>query len=196
MSRHRWMVVMVGIALVATLGSAARADMRTKTVRLVPEKAWTASKGPLHVTHATALTDPKAVEFSERMDDWMVKAFEHLKYQVAAEAPVVVHIDIDRFDFGSQAKRLITGFGGKGLVVGTLVIKQGDQEVGRYRFSSHLSGGFMGGSVDAMAKEVGPPLVLKLDKGEVDDALHEGATEGATDAAPDEAAPAASPAPH
>ena len=192
MSKHRWMVVMVGIVFVATLASAARADMRTKTVRLVPEKAWTATKGPLRVSHDTALTDPKAVEFGERMDDWMVKAFEHLKYQVAADAPLDVHIDIDRFDFGSQAKRLITGFGGKGLVVGTLVIKQGDQEVGRDRLSSHLSGGFMGGSVDAMAKEVGPPLVLKLDKGEVDDALHEGATD-----APDaEAAPAASPAPH
>ncbi|HEV8631565.1 MAG TPA: hypothetical protein VGV61_14705 [Thermoanaerobaculia bacterium] len=179
MRKREWTVLTSAVVALLCVASAARADLRTKGIRLVPEKAWTATKGPVRVTHATELADPQAVEFGNLMDGWVRKACDRLHYPVADDAPVELHFTIDRFDAGSQAKRLITGFGGQGLVVGTLVVRRGGEEVGRYRFSSKLSGGFTGGSVDAMAKEVGPPLVLKLTKGESDESLHEGADQPA-----------------
>ena len=82
---------------------------------------------------------------------------------------------IDYLDFGSRTKRLLTGsmLGGKGHIEGQILLTLDGKSVGSFKYSSRLRGGFTAGSLKSMAKEVGPPLILKLDGSERDSELHE-----------------------
>jgi len=158
------------LVLAALLGAGrADADLRTKTVRLVPDQAWQASPGKISLAVEVTAEGPEAEQFGTSLGDWVQKAFEKLDYTVSDGAPVEVRFTVDTFDKGKWVKRYLKG---DGVVLGTITIRAGGKTVGSYRYSSRLRGGFVGTSINMMAKEVGPPLVLKLTKGEQDEALH------------------------
>jgi hypothetical protein len=153
--------------------SASGGDLRTKSIRLVPEKAWQAQPGPIVVRGAAKDQDPKLAELMPLLDEWIRKAFTELGYSVEAKAPLTFDYTIEEFDYGQQWKRMVGGFWGAAYVRGTILVRRGNKEVGNYRFSTKPRGGVTAGSLNSMAKEIGPPLVLKLTKGESDTELHE-----------------------
>ncbi len=158
--------------LLLTVASAAYADARTKPIRLVPETDF--SLTPQAVAVSSELTaeveDPakaeKATQLMASMDDWTLKAFKKLKYTVDEGAALKYHYTLDYIDFGSTGKQLLIGIGA-GRAEGTIVLTQDGEEVGRFRYSAKVR---IGGSA---GKQIAPPLVLKLHKGERDEELHE-----------------------
>lgn len=148
-------------------------DLRTKSIRLVPEKAWQAQPGPILVRGTAKDQEPKLAELMPMLDEWIGKAFSELGYSVEAKAPLTFDYTIDEFDYGKQWKRMVGGFWGAAYVRGTIVLHRGAKEVGKYQFSTKPRGGITAGSLNSMAKEIGPPLVLKLTKGETDTELHD-----------------------
>lgn len=162
-------IATLALLLLALAATSAEADLRTRTIRLVPEQEWEAGPTAIQVSLEVAPDDPQAREFAAMMEDRVRQAFEKLDYTVSDSAPVSVRFTIDEFDTGKWVKRY---FKGDGIVAGAIVVTSGSRTVGRYRYSSRLRGGFAGTSLSMMAKEVGPPLVLKLTNGERDQHLH------------------------
>ena len=165
-------IVLLAALLALVLTSSASADLRTKGIRLVPEKVWEASPGPISISSEAKAEHEKVPELIGHMDGWVAKGFTKLKYEVTDDASLEFHYTIDEFDPGSQAKRLALGFGGSAYVKGTVIIRQDGEEVGRYQYSAKPRGGLSAGSLKSMGKEVGPPLVLKITNGESDEELH------------------------
>ena len=157
------------LTLSLVLATPAHADLRTRTVRLVPDQEWGPSPTPIRLSLEVTADLEEADQFATFMEDYLRQAFEKLDYTVSDSAPTVVHFTIDAFDKGKWVKRYLKG---DGIVLGTIEVTSGGQTVGRYRYSSRLRGGFAGTSVKMMAKEVGPPVVLKLDQGDRDERLH------------------------
>lgn len=173
MTNTRWFAgtaLLTGALLLGlTLAPAAQADLRTRTIRLVPEQEWNASPAPIQIDLEVTADLADAEQFSTLMRDYVQQAFEKLDYTVNDSAPTVVRITIDEFDKGKWVKRYLKG---DGIVLGTIEVTSDGETVGRFRYSSKLRGGIAGTSVKMMAKEVGPPLVLKLTNGERDESLH------------------------
>lgn len=161
-------IALLGLAGVL-VAAAAHADFRTRTVRLVPDKAWQAAPAEIEVSVEVRAEGPEAEQFAASLEEYVQKAFEKLDYTVTEGAPLEVHFTVDTFDKGKWVKRYLKG---DGVVLGTITVRSGGGTVGSYRYSSKLRGGLAGTSVNMMAKEVGPPLVLKLTNGEEDEALH------------------------
>jgi len=169
--RLRW-IAMVGVAGLLWASSPAAADMRTKSIRLVPDKDWKPSPQPIALSGEVLAADPHSADLKDSMDKWFTEAFQKLGYQIDADAPVKLHYTIDYVDWGSRVRRLVVGFNNSGIG-GTIVVKERGKEIGRFRYSSKLRGGVGGGSTSAMGKEVAAPLALKLTNGERDQELHE-----------------------
>lgn len=167
MKKHTLIAVI--LVLAAWTAVPADADFRTRTVRLVPSQAWEPSPTAIRLSVQVTTGGEGAEEFATNMEQYLQAAFEKLDYTVREDASVAVDFTVDEFDKGKWIKRYLKG---DGIVLGTIRISDGGQAVGEYRFSSRLRGGFAGTSVKMMAKEVGPPVVLKLTRGEEDDKLH------------------------
>lgn len=168
-TKKRWIAVLIALVLVVGLAPSAGADLRTKTIRLVPEQEWDPAPTPIQVTVEVNAELEEAETFATLMEDYVNQAFVKRGYEVTETAPVTVQITIDEFDKGKWLKRYLKG---DGIVLGSIVVTSGDADLGRYAYSSRLRGGVAGTSVKMMAKEVGPPLVLKLTNGERDEHLH------------------------
>lgn len=160
------------LALGVVVATAAAADMRTKTIRLVPDQDWKPTPQPLRITGEVFASDEHAAELKESMDKWLRTGFEKLGYEISSDAPLELHYTIDYVDWGSRVRRLVVGFNNSGIG-GAVVFRLNGEQVGKFKFSSKLRGGIGGGSTNAMGKEVGPPLALKLHNGERDEELHE-----------------------
>ena len=154
--------------------AAVNAGARTKPIRLVPQGGldWSASAQLIAVSGEVTVDfeDPKDAEkvagLKESMDKWTMKAFQKLEYTVDEGAPLQYHYTIDYIDWGSTGTQLMIG-AGAGRAEGTVVLTENGQEVGRYRYSAKVR--IFGGA----GKQIAPPLVLKLHKGERDEELHE-----------------------
>lgn len=158
--------------LALVLASPAPADLRTKTIRLVPDQDWTPTAQAIRITGEVFATDPHAEELKESMDEWLRTGFERLGYEISSDAPLELHYTIDYVDWGSRVRRLAFGFNNSGMG-GAVILRLNGEQVGKFKFSSKLRGGLGGGSTNAMGKEVGPPLALKLHNGERDEELHD-----------------------
>lgn len=167
--RQGWTAGLLALALVIGLATTAGADLRTKTIRLVPDRDWSAEPTPIRLRVEVNVELEEAEKFAALMEDYLRQAFEKKGYEVSDSASVEVRVTLDEFDKGKWIKRYLKG---DGIVLGTLVVSEGGRELGRFRYSSRLRGGIVGTSVKMMAKEVGPPLVLKLTNGERDEHLH------------------------
>ena len=158
------------LVVVLTFALVASADLRTRTVRLVPVQDWKAAPTDIQLSVEVAGGSDEAGQFAERLEEHARGAFEKLDYTVSDSAATRIHFRIDEFDKGKWLKRYLKG---DGVVLGTITVEQGNQKLGEFRFSSRLRGGLAGTSVNQMAREVGPPLVLKLNNGERDEKLHD-----------------------
>ena len=163
------LALIVALILVQVSTAPAGADLRTRTIRLVPEQEWDPAPTEIRVSLEVTADLADAEKFATLMEDRVRQAFEKLDYTVSDSAPTAVRFTIDEFDKGKWIKRY---FKGDGIVLGTIEVVSGGETLGRYRYSSRLRGGIAGTSVGMMAKEVGPPLVLKLTNGERDEHLH------------------------
>ena len=163
------------LLLVLTFGTATSwaEDIRTRTIRVVPSKAWKADQNAtITVLPGTNNSDhAKSDLFTEHMQVWMMKALDKLEYKTAKEGGDITYsFTIDVYDPGNAALRFGVGFGvGKGYARGTLTIKKKGRVVGEYRFSARLRGA----GTKGLAKEVGPALVLQVHNGDADTELHE-----------------------
>jgi hypothetical protein len=168
-------MIIVSLMSCMLIATSVFADLRTKTIRLVPEVNYEIKPQDVSVSVTTKLTDEKIPELVKFLNDYIVEAFGSLNYKVVDSAALKFNMTVDYVDFGNKTKRLLTGglAGGNGQIEGTIVLTMSGKEVGRFRFSSKLRGGITSGSLKAMGKEVGPPLVLKLNNGERDKELHE-----------------------
>ena len=164
--------ILLGTALLIAVASAARADLRTKSIRLVADEDWKPTPQPISIASEVRSDDAHAAELHEAMDRWIAEGFQKLGYEIRGDAPVEVRYTIDYVDWGSRVRRLVAGFNDSG-VGGTVVVQSKGKVIGRFRYSSKLRGGFGGGSANAMGKEVAAPLALKIHNCERDDALHE-----------------------
>ena len=172
--RFRTLVpALVTLALLFTGTAAMAEDIRTRTLRLVPSKAWTLDKA---ATYTVAAGDAKAdhettAEFTGHMRDWIAETFGRLDYQTKDQGgDVTVRFSVDVFDPGKAWKRFAIGFGsGNGYVRGTVTLEKKGRVVGRYDYSARLRGG----GTKSLAKEVGPTIVLQLHNGDADEELHE-----------------------
>ena len=169
MTRFRSIAVLAALTLVLGLTTTAGADLRTRTIRLISDQEWNPSPTEIQVSMKVNADMADAEQFATLMEDYVRQAFEKLDYTVSDSAPVQVRFTIDEFDKGKWVKRYLKG---DGIVLGTIEVTSGGKVVGKYRYSSKLRGGIVGTSVKMMAKEVGPPLVLKLTNGERDEQLH------------------------
>ena len=173
-SRHSILVAMF-IAFAVLLGGlpAMAEDIRTRTLRLVPSKAWTLDTAATYtVAPGVAKAEHEATtEFTGHMRDWMVEAFDRLDFQTRDEGgDVTVRFSVDIFDPGKAWKRFAIGFGsGNGYVRGTVTLEKKGRVVGQYDYSAKLRGG----GTKSLAKEVGPTIVLQLRNGDADEELHE-----------------------
>jgi len=163
------MVAGLAVVLLVLAATSAPADLRTRTVRLVADQDWNAEPTAIQVSLKVVPDDPQAQEFGTKMESYVRQAFEKLGYSVSDSAPLEVRFTIDEFDKGKWMKRY---FKGDGIILGSVVVTSGGKTVGKFRYSSRLRGGITGTSLNMMAKEVGPPLVLKLNNGERDEHLH------------------------
>jgi len=157
------------------LAATASADMRTKSINLVAETNFDLNAQPVKVVIENNVQNERMPELVAGLEEFVPLGLEKLGYTVSDQAPLEFRMTIDYADFGSQVKRLLAGglAGGKGHIEGRVLLKRNGQTVGSFKYSSRLRGGFTQGSEQAMAKEVGPPLVLKLDGTERDTELHE-----------------------
>jgi len=173
MSRSKLWCLLFAVSMLSATGTAF-GGAQTKPIRLVPEEGmdWSASPQPIAVSGELTVEseDPgnaeKANKLKQSMDAWTVKAFQKLKYSVDEGAPLEYHYTIDYIDWGSTGKQLMIGMGA-GRAEGTVVLTMDGEEVGRFRYSAKVR---IGGSA---GKQIAPPLVLKLHKGERDQELHE-----------------------
>lgn len=166
--------ILIALAVLFTSVAPALAeDIRTRTLRLVPSKAWSMDAGATYsVAQGTANSDHEAAaEFTGYMRDWMVNALERLDYQTKdQDGDVTLRFSVDILDPGKAWKRFAIGFGsGNGYVRGTVTIEKKGRTVGRYEYSAKLRGG----GTKSLAKEVGPTIILQLRNGDVDEKLHE-----------------------
>jgi|GEM_PF-2996591 len=166
---HGSTVLVAVVVLGLILATPAGADLRTRTIRLVADQEWNPSPTAIQLSMKVNADMANGGEFATLMEDYVRQAFEKLDYTVSDDAPVQVRFTIDQFDKGKWVKRYLKG---DGVVLGTIQVTKGGKVVGKYRYSSRLRGGITGTSVKMMAKEVGPPLVLKLTNGERDENLH------------------------
>lgn len=167
MKQCTWIALI--LLLAAWTAVPADADFRTRTVRLVPSQAWEPSPTAIRLSVEVTSDGEGAEEFAAKMEESVRAAFEKLDYTVRDDAAVAVDFTVDEFDKGKWIKRYLKG---DGIVLGTIRVSDDGRAMGEYRFSSRLRGGFAGTSVKMMAKEVGPPVVLKLTRGEADEKLH------------------------
>jgi hypothetical protein len=164
-------VTVAGLVL-ATVGLA---DMRTKSIHLVPEIDFDLNAQPIRVVVENNVDLEKMPELVEGLEEFIGLGLDKLGYTLSDSAPMEFRVTIDYADFGTQWKRLLAGgmAGGKGHIEGRVLLRKSGKTVGSFKYSSRLRGGITQGSLKAMAKEVGPPLVLKLDGDERDTELHE-----------------------
>jgi len=158
--------------LVLVLAGPAVAGLSTKTIRLVPDQDWTPTAQPIRITGEVFATGAHAADLKASMDKWLRTGFEELGYEISSDAPLELYYTIDYVDWGSRVRRLAFGFNNSGMG-GAVIFRLNGEQVGKFKFSSKLRGGVGGGSTNAMGKEVGPPLALKLHNGERDEELHE-----------------------
>jgi hypothetical protein len=157
--------------LVLACGAPALAeDMRTRSIRVVPELTWSASPGPIAVVTANESDHEKGPAFTADLAQWLTESFDRLDYEVRDDAETRFIATLEILDPGSAALRFGVGFGaGKSHVEGRVLVERAGEVVGRYRFSARPKGA----GTNFPAKEVGPPLVLQITQGEADEALHE-----------------------
>jgi hypothetical protein len=159
---------LIAVALAASAAEAK--DLRTAMIRLVPETDWKPQPQAVAVAVENRATHADAAEFATEFDKWLREAFPRLKYTLDDDAPTRVKVTIEEIDPGNAALRWTVGFGaGKSYIRGVVVVEEGGQEIGRLSFTARPKGVSMNG----MAKEVAPPLALKLHNGERDTELHE-----------------------
>ena len=173
MARSRTLGICLALSILSG-ATVAHAGALTKPIRLVPQEGldWSgdpqpvAVSGELTIEYDDADQAAKAGKLKESMDQWTTKAFKNLKYTVDDNAPLKYHYTIDYLDWGSTGKQLLIG-AGAGRAEGTVVMTMDGEEVGRFRYSAKVR--IFGGA----GKQIAPPLVLKLHKGERDEELHE-----------------------
>ena len=85
----------------------------------------------------------------------------------------IASVKVGRGMLGRVVNTLGEPIDGKGHIEGRVLLRKSGKTVGSFKYSSRLRGGITQGSLKSMAKEVGPPLVLKLDGTERDSELHE-----------------------
>jgi hypothetical protein len=146
--------------------------LATKTVRLVPVTDW--QQIPENVSLEIKMQNDAedADEFVKAFRKHADKALSELDVKLADNADIKLVFDLGEFSKGTQWKKLVGGVWGRGHIFGKLMILDKGQSVGEFDFSSKLRGGFTASSVSAMAKEVAPPLIYKLLKGDRDSELH------------------------
>jgi hypothetical protein len=168
MGKCRTCVLLLAAFAVAT--AAAAKDLRTAMLRLVPETNWVATPGPVAVVVENRATHAEAAEFTAEFDKWLRESLRRLKFTVDDAAPTRLVIVIHELDPGNAGLRFAVGFGaGKSYVRGSVAVEQAGQAVGNLQFTARPQGFTMNG----MAKEVAPAVVLKLKNGERDTELHE-----------------------
>jgi hypothetical protein len=168
----RTLIVFATCIIIAVTVSA---DMRTKSIRLVPETNFEITPQPVTVSIKSKVEGEQVPELMAYLDEYIKIGFEKLEYPVQDNAKLNFELLVDYIDFGNSTKRLLTGgmIGGKGHIEGTITLTSGKKKVGVFRFSSRIRGGITARSLKAMGKEIGPPLVLKLHSGDRDTDIHE-----------------------
>ena len=160
----------LAVVTLAGAGAAAAKDLRTAMIRVVPETDWKATPQAVAIVVENRATHADAAEFTAEFDKWLREALPRLKYTVDDKAATRLRFTIDAIDPGSAALRFAVGFGaGKSYLHGMVTVEQSSKVVGKLAFSARPKGTTM----NFMAKEVAPSLVLKLHNGERDTELHE-----------------------
>jgi hypothetical protein len=147
------------------------ADIRTRTIRLVPETDWSPSPSQ---SLAIEVVNHSSHAASEEYATLLKKELEEqfglvLKFDVNPKAATKLRFEISDFDPGNSALRFGVGFGlGKAYVGGSVEVIEKGKTIGRLLFSVQptLPG------PPAMARETGAPLALKIQNGERDKELH------------------------
>ena len=83
--QRRLFVIVTLSAILLGLPSA-RADMRTKPIKLVHAMTWDAQVGAISVAGVNNSDHEKALQFFEAMSGWVVKGFEKIGYTVEESA--------------------------------------------------------------------------------------------------------------
>jgi hypothetical protein len=139
-------------------------------IRVVPETDWKAAPQAVAIVVENQATHAEAGAFATEFDKWLREALPRLKYTVDDAAATRLRFTIDAIDPGNAALRFAVGFGaGKSYVHGMVTVEQAGKTVGKLAFTARPKGTTM----NFMAKEVAPSLVLKLHNGERDTELHE-----------------------
>ena len=156
--------------LIMFTGLAAAEDIRTLTVRVVPDTMWDAAPTAVRVQGINNADHAKSDAYSAQMNTWIEKAFTKLGYTVSGDADIVFEHTLEVLDPGSAAARFAVGFGvGKSFVEGRVTVREGETVLGQYSFSARPKGA----GVKQMSKEVGPAVVLQIHNREADEKLHE-----------------------
>jgi hypothetical protein len=160
----------LALVLVFAAAAAPAKDLRTAMIRLVPETDWKATPQAVAITIDNRATHADAAQFTAEFDKWLRESLKRLDFEIDDAAPTRLAVVIEELDPGNAALRFAVGFGaGKSYVRGLVTVEEGGQTVGRLQFTARPKGVSMNG----MAKEVAPPLILKLKNGERDTELHE-----------------------
>lgn len=157
----------LALTLVATAAQAK--DLRTAMIRLVPETDWTPAPQAVAISVENQATHAEAAEFAAQFDKWLRWAFPKLDFTIDDSAPTRVRFVIEEVDPGNAALRFVVGFGaGKSYIRGLVTVEEKGKATARMQFTARPKGVSMNG----MAKEVAPPLLLKIKNGERDAELH------------------------
>lgn len=170
LARRLWIALL--LALVVPLAASAK-DLRTSTIRLVPtspESDWKPTPRSVAATVENLATGEKLAEFGAAFDKWTRYAFPKIKYKLDDAAPTKVKVIVDVVDLGSAGMRFAVGFGaGKGYVRGRVLVEEAGRQVGSFDFTARPQRY----SLDGIAREIAPIVILQLDKGDRDGELHE-----------------------
>jgi hypothetical protein len=166
--RTRFTLATLVLCLAATAATAK--DLRTAMIRLVPETDWRPSPQAVAIVVENKAAHADAAEFTTEFDKWLREALKRLDFTIDDNAPTRVRFTIEELDPGSAGLRFAIGFGaGKSYVRGLVAVEEAGQPIARLQFTARPKGVTM----NFMAKEVAPSLVLKIKNGERDGELHE-----------------------
>ena len=176
-----FITAVVAVATVAPLTTpgAAQAGIATKFHRLVLVQGdgVAVPKGPIAWKVENHVSDDKAADTVARMEELMDDTLRRLDYTASDDAEYTLVLTVERFSFGSRAKRVVLGplsrkVGDSAYIGGQLKVMKGGKVVDLYDWSHIPRGGIVGGSPSALGKQAGPPLLLKWSNGERDSELH------------------------
>jgi hypothetical protein len=166
--KARFAVSALLLSLAATATTAK--DLRTAMIRLVPETDWRPSPQAVAIVVENKAVHAESAQFTAEFEKWMRESLARLDFTVDDKAPTRVRFTIEELDPGNAGLRFAIGFGaGKSYVRGLVTVEEGGSPIARLQFTARPKGFSMNG----MAKEVAPPLILKIKNGERDAELHE-----------------------